>query len=544
MTVRRGRRCDGAWDVLGAGFGKAPEPAPVSGGAAPTASPAPTVAAIKRGGVYHSILDDPPHFDIHQTTTSILHSGHAIPLSKLVEYKTGKDVPQPSLIPVGDVADSWTQPDDLTYIFKLRPGIKFHNLAPVNGRELVAQDVAFSFERQIAQKVNADLLSSVSKIEATDKSMLRITLKAPDADFLVSLASGPCRIVAHEQVEARGDLKEWPIIGTGPWISAEARKGSAYSYKRNPDYFIKGVPYVDEIQYLVIPDAAARQAALRSKNIENYRISSDQTAVDTLVKAEPSFKVVRIPNLSSAEIGIKADRGAGQDIRVRQAISKVINRQQIIDTVYGGAGWFSPGIALPSADWGIPENDLKQMYKPDTEGARKLMLDAGMSGGLEIKARVTDTSGGLYATVAELVRAQLEPIGVRVTLEVMPHANWADVVTRGDFDMFIGTNGSLVSTTANSDLFARHHSKGSRNVTGLKDPELDAKIEKQATLVKDPEGRKKLLLEIQRTIIDKAYLLMIGATVSDFVSWPYVKDFYPGIAGNVVDFQSYLWLDR
>src|SRR5205814_2289443 len=108
----------------------------------------------------------------------------AICYSLLLTYKTGPDVKPPSYIPTGDLADSWTQPDDLTYIFKLAPNIKWHNIPPVNGRELVADDIIYSYNRIREQKNYAAFLAGIAKMEAVDKATLKLTLEKPNADLL------------------------------------------------------------------------------------------------------------------------------------------------------------------------------------------------------------------------------------------------------------------------------------------------------------------------------------------------------------------------
>src|SRR5262249_49691521 len=158
-------------------------------------------------------------------------------------FQSGPGVKMPNFTIAGDAAESWTQPDETTYVFKLRPGIKYHNIAPVNGREMVADDVVQSFKRQIAEKFYASSLPNVDKLEAVDKSTVPITPSAPTADFLWSLGFCQTRIVPPETWAIRGDLKEGPIIGSGPVIFTgvdQWKQGDHCFLVRNPDYFIKG----------------------------------------------------------------------------------------------------------------------------------------------------------------------------------------------------------------------------------------------------------------------------------------------------------------
>src|SRR5207245_10903067 len=106
----------------------------------------------------------------------------------------------------GDLAEKWDQPDDLTYVFKLRPGVKHQNIAPVNGREVDAEDVVVSFNRQLALKVNSTFLAGITQVEAPDTGTVKITLAKPNADFLWSLASFFCKVLPPAPL-ASGDLK-------------------------------------------------------------------------------------------------------------------------------------------------------------------------------------------------------------------------------------------------------------------------------------------------------------------------------------------------
>src|SRR5262249_22608366 len=115
------------------------------------------------------------------------NNGPLICYSQLLTYKWGADVKPPSYIAAGDLAESWTQPDDLTYIFKLRPGVKWHNIAPVNGRELVAEDIVYSYNRVREQRSYAAFLTGVVRMETPDRATLRLTLDKPNPDLLNNL---------------------------------------------------------------------------------------------------------------------------------------------------------------------------------------------------------------------------------------------------------------------------------------------------------------------------------------------------------------------
>src|SRR5207245_1014099 len=119
------------------------------------------------------------------------------------------------------------------YIFKLRPNAKWQNIPPVSGREVVADDIKYSYERQIALKFNAGRLPAIDKIEVVNPTTLKLTSPKPDADFLTTLSFSYNKIVPHETVELKGDLTEGPVIGSGPWILDAWDKNSVVRLKKN-----------------------------------------------------------------------------------------------------------------------------------------------------------------------------------------------------------------------------------------------------------------------------------------------------------------------
>jgi peptide/nickel transport system substrate-binding protein len=193
-------------------------PAGVPAGAAPAATAQPTVAAAKRGGTLKlSFSTTARNLDPHGPGgLSWGSNGPYICYSQLLTYKWGPEIKAPSYIPTGDLAESWDQPDETTYVFKLRPGVKWHNLPPVNGRELVAEDVVYSYQRIRDLKVYAGFLAGIIKSDAVDKATLKLTLDKPNADLLNSLAQQSLVIVAKERAEQTGgSLEELPVIGSG-----------------------------------------------------------------------------------------------------------------------------------------------------------------------------------------------------------------------------------------------------------------------------------------------------------------------------------------
>src|SRR5215467_5927371 len=202
----------------------------------------------KRGGILRVRGFDPPNFDHHLTLAGFTQSTVSFVYSKLVRHKVGGDVPPGSFILEPDLAERWEALDDTTYIFYLRQDVKWHNKPPVNGRELVAEDVKFTFDRFLTVEGNPErlLLESVDRVEVVDRYTVKFLLKEPFVWLLDTLASPLCTwIIAPEVVKQYGDLKKVETtIGTGPFMLERYEPNVKTVFRRHPDYFRPGLPYV------------------------------------------------------------------------------------------------------------------------------------------------------------------------------------------------------------------------------------------------------------------------------------------------------------
>src|SRR5262247_934365 len=222
----------------------------------------------KRGGTITLRLWDPPHFDPYLQVSYKTHIVYSFTHSRLVKYKSGPGVVPGTFAIEGDLAESWSQPDETTYLFKLRKGVRWQPKPPVNGRELTAEDVRYTVERFLSVKGNpmAYMLSSVDRVDAVDRYTVKFVLKEPFS-WLLDVLANPMAvaIVARECVEKFGDLKKVEaVVGTGPWMLDSYRPNVGLTFVRNPNHFVSGLPYIDRIEYLVDEDNASRMAAFLS----------------------------------------------------------------------------------------------------------------------------------------------------------------------------------------------------------------------------------------------------------------------------------------
>src|ERR671925_1779297 len=194
----------------------------------------------KRGGILHVRGWDPVHFDPHLTRNFKTHTALSFVYSKLLRHKVGEDVRPGTFIVEPDLADRWEAPDDTTYVFYLRKGVKWHNKPPVDGRELVAEDVKFTFDRFLTEPGNAAryVLESVDRVEVVDRYTVQFRLKEPFVWLVDVLANPIMWIIAPEVVQQFGDLKKAEsAIGTGPFLLERYEPNVKAVFTRHPAFF-------------------------------------------------------------------------------------------------------------------------------------------------------------------------------------------------------------------------------------------------------------------------------------------------------------------
>src|SRR5437867_2219518 len=191
----------------------------------------------KRGGILRVRGGDPPHFDPHLTINNYTNYVLSFVYSRLVRHKVGADVQPGTFIVEPDLAERWEEVDDTTHVFYLRKGVKWHNKPPLNGRELVAEDVKFTYDRFLTEPGNANryILDLVDRVEVVDRYTVKFLLKEPYV-WLVNALAYPWStwIIAPEVVQQFGDLKQPETAsGTGPFTLERYEPNVKTVFKRN-----------------------------------------------------------------------------------------------------------------------------------------------------------------------------------------------------------------------------------------------------------------------------------------------------------------------
>ena len=375
----------------------------------------------KRGGILRVRGYDPVHFDPHQTISFKTHTTLSFVYSKLVRHKVGPEV-QPGIFTVEpDLAERWEALDDTTYVFHLRRGVKWHNKPPVNGRELVAEDIKFTYDRFLTDPGNANryMLDRVERVEVVDRYTVKFVLKEPFV-WLVNALAYPWSmwIIAPEVVQQFGDLKKpETAIGTGPFLLEHYEPNVKTVFKRNPEYFRRDQPYIDGVEWLVLEDESTGLAMYRTGQIDCgpwHWWSVRQQDLETLKKSHPNLTYQDFLSNVTSAIFMRTDMPPFNDVRVRRAISHAIDRQGLIDAVWV-RGAPTPAVARGLVEWSLPIDQLgvgAKYYQYDPREARRLLAEAGYPAGFKTQITVTPGFGRDLIDDAQLVQQYLKDVGI------------------------------------------------------------------------------------------------------------------------------------
>ena len=398
---------------------------------------------------------------------------------------------------IPSLAESWEQPDDVTTVFHLRKGVKFHN-----GEPLTAADVKFSLDRMKSSPQVSHIIGTVDKVEVVDENTVKVITKQPFGALLSHLCHPTAAILNEKAVKAAGDSYGQHPVGTGPYKFVSWASGDRIVLEANPDYFLGETP-IKNVIFRAIPEATNRTIGLETGEID---IAYDIEGMDKeRIREDKNLVFLEEPSLSIDYIGFNTKKAPFNDVRVRQAIASVINVDDIISTVYKGSATKANSLIGPKV---FGHSDEAKAWTVDIDKAKALLAEAGYPNGFKSKIWINENPD--RRDIAIIVQDQLRAIGVDIAVETLEWGAFLDGTSRGDHEMFIL---GWVSVTGDADygLYAMYHSSakgGAGNRDFYENPKVDELLDK-AKMTTDPEERKKLYEEIQLLIVDDAPDIML-----------------------------------
>jgi peptide/nickel transport system substrate-binding protein len=492
----------------------------------------------RRGGVFRFTMQlDPQGFDPHQTLAFVTMIPLSFSHSRLVKVKAGPSV-KPGTYPIeADVAESWTQAGDTTWMFKLRRDVRWHNKPPVNGRELTADDVKFTYERFLSTPTNGNrpVLNMIERIDVVDRHTVRFTLKEPNAWFLDALAATSTWLIAKECVDKFGDLKKVEsVVGTGPWMLERWEPNVRLVFTRNPYYFLPGLPYADGVEILLDHDPSSRLASWLAGKIDfapEYQMVVRRLDLDVARRQKPGLQTLEYAWPVMGLTGFKIAQEPFKDVRVRHALSRAVSLPDIFDGNAFSLGHYVAQGAVPAAmgEWSIPIDQLgpegRKDYQHDPAGAKSLLAAAGHPNGFKTTVDTTSGFGPDFMDYVQVLLRNWKDAGVDAQLNIKEFGAYVTTTVFGKFDRMMAGLRAIYSEPDSyvANLFLP---ESPLNISGINDPKLTEMIRLQRRTF-DVARRRDIVWDIQRYAAEHGYFGVNGSA-KVVTAWDaHVRNFGP-----------------
>src|SRR5574341_1315969 len=481
----------------------------------------------RKGGILLAILGaEPPSLDPHQESTFANIHLVAPFYSTLLQFDPYN---YPKVI--GDLATDWKiAPDGLTYTFKIRQGVRFHDGSP-----LTAADVKASYDKIIfppagVRSTRKTGYSVVERVEAPDASTVVFRLKSASASLLTNLASPWNVIFPKKYLDQDPNYFKTHVVGSGPFKFKSYTRGATFEGERNPDYFVKDRPYLDGYKFFISTETSMRAAAIRSGRawIEFRNLPGPEVEA---IKKQLGDKVVVQETPVSAHWGIAINNNIKPftDLRVRKALTLGIDRYTMSKVLYPITGLrLIGGLMRPGSEWAMPEAELLKLpgFGRDAEKnraeARRLLAEAGYPNGLKVVLKNRNIKLP-YQDFAVFVIQEWRKIGVETEHRPLETASWfADGQNTGNFELMVSAPTRFID---DPDVWVNRYTTGDTENWGrYSDPRLDDLFARQ-TRALDPAERKKLVNEMEKIVLENAYYIPGLWWTRNMVHWAKVKNY-------------------
>ena len=399
---------------------------------------------------------------------------------------------------VPSLAENWDISDDgLEYTFHLRQGVKFHN-----GNDFTAEDVAYTFHRMLTVEggVNTEFIDQIKGanellagetdtlegVEVVDDYTIKVTLKEPFAGFLASISSPGVSIYDSEATEAAGDqfgMDPAVTVGTGPFEFSSWSFNNQLVLTRNEDYW-KGASKLPGVVIKIIPDTETQSMMFESGELDILDLDYAADSVDRFTETYPD-QIVQGPRVGIVYFTMNFNKEPFQDVRVRKAVQMSIDRQAILDALYGGRGQVEQGI-FPHGLIGF--NPDQEEIKYDPEAAKALLAEAGYADGFDMEIAADSSASDTMTMALEIVSDQLAEVGIRAEIKNYDESTWLETRKSGELGSFMSTWSADYNDPDNFiyTFFGNEEKTKIRSIN-YPDTEVMARVAKARTIVNEDE---------------------------------------------------------
>ena len=467
----------------------------------------------------------------------------------------------PASVRTGWLAESWEVVDPYTFSFRLREGVRWHNVPPANGRELVAEDVKFSCEWYASSPrapVSMDW-ASIESITVPDKYTIVFHFSTPQTSESLGLfhgSGGGMMTFCPDPVKEYGDLayQDWELAcGTGPYMVVDYVAGSSATYDRNPDYWDfdqndpeNRLPYIDRLNLLIIVDKATQLSALRTGKVDFITgIAWDQ--VEMLEETSPELNkqgLLGMPGLFS----MHTKKEPYTDVRVRRAMNMAIDYPGIVEGYYKGNAevayttWpFHRSLGDEALKYDELTQIIKDQFEYNPEMAKELLAEAGYPDGFQTDVVCL----ALHADMLAIVKEYLADVGVDLEIKVTESGAFSSLKYGSTFEQCLSpTIGGVSWQGGPRQDLTIWYTPCIYDYGDYDNPDYMARLE-AAKSTEDETERKKLYKELGIFVLEEAIYVLLPAPYTYTYWQPWVKG-YSGQYGMMycdMNMYKYWWLD-
>jgi peptide/nickel transport system substrate-binding protein len=476
-------------------------------GAAAAADP-PKKGGTLRVGFYIEAQTMDPHLSGSKIDRQVYHNIY----EPLVTLDTKLGI-KPGL------AESWTQPDPKTLVFKLRRGVKFHD-----GTDFNAEAAKFNFERMKTEpkSVRKGEVANIDTVEVVDSHTLKVNLKKPDAALLATLTDRAGMMVSPRVVQERGPElgRNAKGAGTGPFEFVEWVRDSHLVIKRHDGYWNKqGGPYLDRVRYRPIPDDVVKLQSLQSGEIDvmDYVQPRDVAAV----KADKNVVVVDVPSLADFAYQLNTTRPPFNTKALRQAVAYALDVEQIVKGVWLNVGVPANG-PIPPTSWAYDKSIPP--IKRDLARAKAKLAEGGQPNGFTFT--LTTNNIPINVQEAEVMQAQLAEAGITTKVKLVDSATLISDGNARNFEMVSFQWSGRPDPDGNTYQFLRTTPGTSFNWSGISNPQVDALLDRTREVSNQAE-RRKLYSELTKLLQDELPMIFIIHPIEPKAFSPRVQGYEP-----------------
>ncbi|SKA11595.1 peptide/nickel transport system substrate-binding protein [Enhydrobacter aerosaccus] len=485
--------------------------------------------AQKQGGTLRiSHRDNPPSASIHEESTISVVQPFMAVFNNLVVFDPKEKVNSPDHI-VGDLADSWSWSDDKTKLtFKLHQGVKWHDGQPFTSKDVKCTwDALAGKDSDIIRKDPRKIwYNNLKDVTTNGDYEVTFVLGRPEPSFLTMLAGGYSPVYSCHVPDRV--MRSKPI-GTGPFKVVDFKRNESIKLVRNPDYFKKGKPYLDAIDWKIVPNRSTRLLGFQSGEFD-MTFDSDVTfpLLKDVMAQKPNAVCEARPTNVNSNILINRDAPPFDNPQVRKALVLALDIKafnQILSQGHDldGAAMLPP----PAGFWGMPADMLATLpgHSPDVEKsraeARKIMEGLGYGPNKPLKIKVATRNIAIYRDPAVILIDQLKQIYIDGELDPIDTTIWYNKIAKKDYQLGMNLTGIGIDDP-DVNFYENFYSTSDRNYTGYKNAEVDKLIDQQSAEL-DMGKRKKIVWEIEKKLADDVARPVIGHNVANTCWDPKVK---------------------